>query len=163
MSAADPRYKEELVRAMRRLSRVPRTTAETRDQLRERELPPAWVRGIVAELREHGFLDDKRFAQDYARARIERGYGPGRVRKELADKGIAEDLVESAAGALGADYDEAVCLRDALSKRLRVQGGPQTPRELRNLNDYLVRRGFSPELVRGELEEFYENILGRNI
>jgi hypothetical protein len=47
-----------------------------------------------------------------------------------------------------------------VEKRLRASGEPQTPRELKNLKDFLIRRGFSADLTRIELEDHFKRILG---
>jgi regulatory protein len=155
----DPRLHEELVRAMRRLSRIPRTEAETREKLVSREVPSQAVEEIVAILKREGFLNDARYAAGYTRFQLERGYGPARIRRELIGKGVAGRIAEAALAELGEDFDEKDILRAALAKRLRTNGEPRTPRELKNLGDFLTRRGFSPVLIREELEPHFDRVL----
>ena len=46
-------------------------------------------------MEELGLVDDRRFAQDYARELFARkGFGPRRVAQELRRKGIAQELVD---------------------------------------------------------------------
>ena len=160
MSAEEKRLKEELVWAMRRLSRSLMTEAELRRALVRRGLPEDGIELVVARLREDGFLDDARYAEAYARIRLERGYGTARIHRELLKRGIDEDLSENALSALRTDFEEAEVLRAALAKRLRARGEPQTRKDLKNLSNFLVRRGFPPYMIREELEEFFDHILG---
>lgn len=143
---------------MRRLARIPRSVEETKLQLRERTIPSEWIERITAELLDKGFLDDRRFAEAFARARSERGFGDARIRKELADKGVGGELIEAALTSARGDFSEKQILRDVLAKRVRSQGKPRTERELKNLSDFLYRRGFSPESIRAELEGFFKEV-----
>jgi len=57
---------------------------------------------VIDELAEHGWQDDLRYAESYARFRIQKGYGPIRVSYELKQNGIAafdlEGIVQEEAG-----------------------------------------------------------------
>ena len=154
-------YRKELTRAMRSLARRPRSTAGFVAILEERELPHEWIDEIVSELTSHGFLNDERFAEAYARSRLERLYGPDRVVRELVEMGIGEAPAEQMlARLLREDFDEDKTLAEALARRLRVKGEPETPRQLKNLSDFLLRRGFRPQMVREALDVWFGRILG---
>jgi regulatory protein len=156
----DQRLREELLRAMRRLARTPRTLAETRENLLAKDIPTAAAEEIISILEQEGFLNDSRYAESYARFRIEHGYGPARIRRELIQKGVAAGTAEAALARLEEDFDEPEILRSTLAKQLRIKGEPRTPRELKNLGDFLTRRGFSPELIREELESHFDRVFG---
>ncbi len=149
---------EELVRAMRRLSRVPRTEAETRDYLQQRELPEESVEQIIGILKGEGFVNDARLAESYVRFRLRRGYGHGRIRRELREKGVAEVTIERALEASREDFRESEVLRGVIGKHLRVKGEPRTARDLKNLGSFLTRRGFDHDLIREELEVYFDQI-----
>ncbi|HUX08916.1 MAG TPA: regulatory protein RecX [Acidobacteriota bacterium] len=150
--------REELVRAMRRIARIPRTEAETREYLRQRKLPEISVESIIDTLKQEGFLDDARFAKGYVRFRLGQGYGPARIRRELRDKGVTGSAADFAIAAAREDRDELEILRNVLAKRVRVKGEPREPRELKNLGTFLERRGFDYNLVREELEVYFDRI-----
>jgi len=40
-----------------------------------------------------GYLDDRRFAESYTRARMRKGFGPERIKPELRAKGVDESLI----------------------------------------------------------------------
>jgi regulatory protein len=160
VSPNEKRYPEELARAMRSLARRQKTTAQTTAALLNRGLPDGLVDQLVSELTRQGFLHDGRYAEAYARSRLERGYGPDRIAAELTAAGAAEKLVARTISELLEESGEEQILRAALAKRLRVAGEPRTPQELKNLSDYLLRRGFKPEMVRSALESYFDKIFG---
>ncbi|TRW96102.1 regulatory protein RecX [Candidatus Methylobacter oryzae] len=57
---------------------------------------------VIDELAGQGWQDDLRYAESYARSRIQKGYGPIRVSYELSQNGIAsfdlEHIVQEEAG-----------------------------------------------------------------
>ena len=161
MRRPDTAESKELAAEMRRLSRVPKSEAEVRQRLEKKGLDADTVGGIVDELIRAGFIDDARLAKSFARSRLEKGMGPGRIRRELGERGIPESTIDSALENAELDFDPTEVLRDTVAKRLRTRGEPTTARELKNLCDFLVRRGFDPEAVRAELDGYFQAIMQR--
>jgi regulatory protein len=153
-------FKKELVRCMRSLARRSRTEQQIRNSLQDRELDSATIEKIISELAEHSFLDDERFARDYTGAKLRFGFGLMRIRNELRERGVAESLIEKAAQTARESDQETEAFRVAVDKRIRAKGKPDSARELKNLVDYLARRGFTHERVRKELQEYFDRILG---
>lgn len=60
----------------------------------------------VARMAEAGWQDDARFAAGLARSRALAGYGPLRIRAELATHGLGEDQVRAAFEALAESGDD---------------------------------------------------------
>jgi regulatory protein len=48
--------------------------------------------------------DDGRFAESYAHYRVARGYGPLKIRAELRERGVDEDIVSAVLGQLEIDW-----------------------------------------------------------
>ncbi len=99
---------------------------------------------VIDELAEQGWQDDLRYAENYARFRILKGYGPIRVGYELKQNGIAafdlEGIVQEEAGSWMAllelvyskKYtDDVVMERNEWAKRSR----------------FLLHRGFSGAMI----------------
>jgi regulatory protein len=84
--------------AIRMLARRDHSTTELRQKLRTKFGRAVDEVGeeVIARVREHGYLDDQRFAQSYARSRASRGYGPQYIQRDLAQKGIDSDGIEAA-------------------------------------------------------------------
>ena len=62
----------------------------------------------IGRLAEQGFQDDARFAVAFARDRASAGYGPVRIRQELAGHGVDADGCEAALLACEGSWDERV-------------------------------------------------------
>lgn len=149
------RLREELAREMRALARRSRSVYETRLRLEERELPSDLAEMVIAALQRYGFLDDQRFAGEYVRSKLRTGFGPDRIRAELHERGVAESLIDATLAAEEEETPQVDLLRDVLEKRLRVKGEPRSRKDLKNLMDFLIRRGFAPERVRSALDRHF--------
>ena len=108
------------------------------------------LRGVAAEqareavdrLAGQGYQDDVRFASAFARDRASAGYGPVRIRVELAGHGLGEDQIAQALADCEADWPERA--RRQVERRARP-ADLADPARRRKLVDFLVRRGFDPE------------------
>lgn len=99
----------------------------------------------VQRLQQAGWQDDHRFAEALLRSRVGNGYGPVRIRAELATHGLDTDVVARIVDAYEGDWDE-----DARSLVERRFGGVSAPdRKLRHkAAEFLLRRGFTNEQAR---------------
>ena len=76
--------------ALRLLARREHSQLELRNKLKMRGFNNQQVEAIVAELAEQGWLCDRRFAESYARQRIQKGYGPNRIAFDLRQNEIVD-------------------------------------------------------------------------
>ena len=51
------------------------------------------IQSVIETLIDEGLQSDNRFAEQYTHSRIERGYGPVRIRQELRERGISDPLI----------------------------------------------------------------------
>ena len=102
--------------------------------------------GVIAKLKELGYLSDERFAADYTRLRQENEkFGRRRVQQGLMQKGVASATVNEAVGKAYDEVDE-VALARAHAERKRMkkpEGDKETARAMRRL----VTAGFSTRAV----------------
>lgn len=136
------------------LSHRARTRREVADRLRRDDHAPDLIDDVLAWLEDRGLLDDAAYAQQYAESRQRsQGYGPARVRQELARRGVAKaDAEEAVSDAFDPD-DVAAMARAQAEKRLpQVLREDDPQKRRRKLFDFLVRRGF-PFDVAGETTE----------
>ncbi|MGO8815986.1 MAG: regulatory protein RecX [Terriglobia bacterium] len=143
--------------AVRALGRQMRTEAELRRLMTARAEPggqgEAAVRTVVGRLKEHGYLNDRSFAETYARLRKENEkLGARRVRNDLQRKGVRAEVIEEAVGARYDETNEETLARDYLSrKRIRKPEGPKdTARVVRRL----VTAGFATGTIYGILRRW---------
>ena len=123
-------------RALRVLGHRDRSAHELDRRLKDDGYPSAARQVVLDRLGELGLIDDGRFADSWVRTRTAAGFGPQRIRKELRDKGVAD---ETAAAALGsfADADPVAQARRALGTT-RIESRADRERALRKL----LRKGF---------------------
>ena len=91
-------------------------------KLAQRGVEPAEAAAAVEKLAGQGYQDDQRFADSFARDRTSAGYGPVRIRVELAGHGLAEDAIEAALAACEADWPALA--RRQVERRWRPAGIP---------------------------------------
>lgn len=80
--------------AMNYLARREHSRAELAQKLNAKFSDDAeFVQDVLHKLIEDGLQSDERFAENYLRYRANRGYGPNRIRQELKQKGISENMI----------------------------------------------------------------------
>ncbi len=105
---------------------------------------------VIDELVQQGWQDDLRYAENYARFRIRKGYGPIRVGYELLQNGIAafdlEDIVQEEAGSwmglLEQVYSKKYTHDTALDRN-----------EWAKRSRFLLHRGFSGAMISALFDE----------
>jgi regulatory protein len=100
---------------------------------------PEEAEAAVEKLAALGYQDDDRFGASFARDRAASGYGPVRIRQELAGHGLGRDQVEAALDACETDW--ATSARALIDKRFRPEQLAD-PARRRKAVDFLLRRGF---------------------
>ena len=126
------------------LARRPYSVAELRRAL-ERKFPenPA-IRDAIARLRELRYLDDRKFAEQYASSLARnRAFGRYRVRRELKSKLVDYKHIEPAVARAYEETDEGSLLAKVIEKKVRGLRGPVTRAKLHSLCQSLIRRGFA--------------------
>ncbi|RMG56805.1 MAG: regulatory protein RecX [Gammaproteobacteria bacterium] len=81
---------------MRLLARREHSARELAHKLAARGCAASTIDELLQALRQEGLQSDARFAESHARSRVERGYGPLKIRAELAERGVDEGLIEEA-------------------------------------------------------------------
>jgi regulatory protein len=99
---------------------------------------------VIDELAEHGWQDDLRYAESYARFRIQKGYGPIRVSYELKQNGIAafdlEGIVKEEAGSW-------VALLEQVYSKKYSHDTVLERNEWAKRSRFLLHRGFSGAMI----------------
>jgi regulatory protein len=139
-----------LRRAAYMLSRRSYSRQELYDKLLAKEVSGKDAAFCVKRLTELNVLDDEAYAKAVADNYSGRGYGIFRVRQELKKRGIADETVDELLDA-PPDPEEKIC---ALIRE-KLRGKMPDRKELKRLNDYLSRRGFSY----GEIASAFRKLL----
>ncbi len=159
MAEAEEREGKELGRArakaVRLLGPAPLTAAQLTDRLRRCGFAAAVAAQVVAECVGNGWVDDADYARRWIERRRRQGYGMARIRAELKQRGIDEQV---AAAAL-ADEDEGEELRAARragARKLKSLGTIRDDRDRAKLARFLAARGFAGPTARRIVEEVEE-------
>jgi regulatory protein len=138
-----------LASALRILTRRDLSVAELTRRLREKGIGDTLVEATVARLEESGYLNDRRFARQWAESAIRNGRGYGlRLRLDLMRRGVQGEIVDDVLASLAVEYDETETLTTLLSRKY-AGFNPVTAadREKRRVMQYLQRRGFSTTAI----------------
>ncbi len=139
-----------------------RTEKEIRNFLGEKEYEKGEIDETIADLKEFGYIDDKRYAVEYFRYAKKKSKAEAMIIRELAAKGIAaefaRDAIEDAraeAPMEADDTDEQVASRLAASM-LSIQledGKPVDDKFLARVARRLASKGFSANTVYSTLAD----------
>ena len=130
---------------MRLLASREHSRKELERKLLSKSHAAAEVEQVLDQLAAQGLQSDARYAEAYIHSRIQRGYGPLRIRAELKERGVS--------GALMADYlcDDPDLWRDLLqTAHDRKYGSSRTTdrKEQARRARFLAYRGFSSGMIR---------------
>jgi regulatory protein len=130
--------------ALRMLARRSYSVAEIRQALEKKGYAREPVAAAIARLREIGYLDDKKFAEQFAYSLTQnRALGPHRVRRELKSRKVDFKFIEPAVERAFQDVPARTLLEQALDKKLRTIRLPLTRSRFHSLCQSLLRRGFN--------------------
>jgi|SRR5215469_1455110 len=120
--------------ALRALGGRAHSVGDLREKLRRRAERAEDVDAVLAKLKEAGYLDDKRFAEYYAAARLENeGLGRIRVLRDLRQRRIAGNLAERVTEATYKDTNETGLIEAYLQRKYRGKQLRTFLREEKNL------------------------------
>jgi regulatory protein len=106
--------------ALRALGGRAHSSGELREKLRRRAQSPEDVDAVLANLKEAGYLNDQRFAEAYAAARLQdQGLGKMRVLRDLRQRRVAPKLAEQVTEQTYQQTNEADLIEEFLRRKYR--------------------------------------------
>ncbi len=124
-----------------------RSVGELREKLAAKGISKATVEQTVAFLLDKKFLDDRAFTKAWIRYRQARPYGAQRIRMELRQKGIHDEIIQEELGEAFGEYaEEDVVLELARRRAARYKALDPVKRKKR-VFDFLARRGFGLDAI----------------
>jgi len=145
-----------LADAYRLLGHRARSRAELRRRLVQKEHEDAVVDTVLERLADEGLLDDAEFARRYVADKRTLGHwGSQRIRRGLAELGVAGPVIDTAVGSADAGGHEDAEYARALAV-LTAKGPPRPPLEAARRRAYqaLLRRGFASGLAYRAIREW---------
>jgi regulatory protein len=106
--------------ALRALGSRAHSSGELREKLRRRAKSDEDVDAVLAKLKEAGYLNDRRFAENYASARLQnQGLGKIRVLRDLRQRRVAPKLAEQVTEQTYQQTNEAELIEEFLRRKYR--------------------------------------------
>lgn len=133
------------------LARREHSEKELCRKLTGRDFQTDEVAHVVTQLKKEGLQSDRRFTDALVHNRIEKGYGPAWIARELREKGVDDDLIANALHT--GEVDWSACAIRVREKKFG-QAKPGNYREQAKQSRFLQYRGFTGDLIRGVFEDF---------
>src|ERR671912_992446 len=111
-----------LQRAVKLLAAKPRSVAELRERLLEKEwTDEAAADYAVAKLSEYGYLNDEQFALAFAQSRVrQKPVGRQRLARDLKNKKLDKETAEQALEKVFGETPEEKLIDEAIARRVRL-------------------------------------------
>lgn len=140
--------------AQRALMRRAYSISEMKKHLECRAEDKELVPVIIARLRERNYLDDAKYALDYATQHAKlRRQGRFRITRELRQRGVPDRYIDDAIEKVFTDSYESALLRTRVDRLLaRLRGAPPDQKKIASIYRSLAAAGFSSDLIRTELK-----------
>jgi len=124
-----------------------RSENEIYSRLKKKKFDDEVIAKTLSFLKEKKFIDDRLFAERWAEYRIKKPFGLRRIKEELKLKGIAKNIIEDQLSEIKQDYSEEEIVAKIAEEKFPKMEGLDAQKAKKRLCGYLVRRGFSPEIV----------------
>lgn len=125
----------------------PRSEKEIYQRLKNKKFNEEIINDTIAFLKEKEFIDDNYFAKAWIQSRIKRPLGLRRLRAELKVKGVDKEIIDSQIDQIKKDYAEEDIVKAIAKAKISKLKGIEPLKAKRRILDYLLRRGFSAEIV----------------
>ena len=147
--------------AVKSLSRRAQSSAEIRSRLRLKAAAESDVDEVIARLKECGYLDDRRFAENFAISRLENEkFGKARTLYDLRGRKVASPVAAAAVDQTYSGTDETSLIEDFIRRRYRFANREslfQEDKDLATAYRRLLRAGFRSGAVIRVLKRFAKN------
>lgn len=100
---------------------------------------------VIEQLRDEGLQSDDRFTEAYVHSRLQRGFGPVRIKQELREKNISAELMDLYLQENDTRWDEQ--LRQVREKKYGKLVPTSYPDKMKQ-SQFLQYRGFTSEQIR---------------
>jgi regulatory protein len=122
----------------------PHSTRELKDYLYRKKADPALSDSLIEEFTRKNYLNDFKFAEWLIDVHERRGKSNRQIQAELFKKGINRDIAEEVMKKQGSNEEERL-------KALIVKKGNRYTNEPLKFKQYLLRQGFSYDLINASL------------
>lgn len=124
-----------------------RSEKEITRRLKEKKFDEQAIKETIEFLKERKFIDDRAFARAWIESRVKKPLGLRRLWQELMMKGIDKKIIDAELEAAKEDYNEPEIVKKIARERFKKLKGAQAQKAKPRLYAYLLRRGYSSEIV----------------
>lgn len=147
--------------AVRSLARRAQSSAEIRSKLGQRAAEPASIEEVIGRLREYGYLNDQRFAEQFATARLEnQRFGRARTQNDLRARKVIGSIVDAAVEKAYQNTDEIALVEEYIRRKYRNSAREhlfERDQDLAAAYRRLLRAGFRSGVAITVLKRFAKN------
>jgi regulatory protein len=147
--------------ALRVLAGRAHSSGELREKLRRKAGQAGDVDPTIARLKEYGYLNDRKFAESFAAARLENeGLGKTRVLADLSRRRVAPAVAQQTVGKVYQEVDETALAEDFVRRKFRMASREslfRDEKEMASAYRRLMRAGFRSGTVLAVLKKFAQN------
>ena len=140
---------EALKFAMKLISLRKRSVFEIKKRLRKKKFEENIIEEVLQELKNYKYLNDEEFAEAYINDRI--NFNPrGRflIKKELNEKGIAENIIERKIEELFSEEKETASAKKLAEKKLKTVSNKTNKIKInQKIRSYLQSKGYSFDVI----------------
>jgi regulatory protein len=138
--------------AVKALAGRAHSTGELRRKLIGKAERATDVEDAIARLRDYGYLNDGRFAENFAGAKLENhGLGKSRVLRDLRERKVSSDLAQRTVDRVYKEVDEMELITSFIRRKVRTKAplpeALEDPKILASAYRKLIRAGFSSSNV----------------
>lgn len=143
--------------ALNFLSYRARSEKEIKDRLKRKGYSRKLIDEVISDLKRLNFLNDYQFALNWIKDRLDhKPRGEKLLRAELLKLGIKEEFIEKSLEEAYPKNNEKEIALGVLRKRKKRYENLESRLAKKRMSDFLLRRGFSYEVVKEVLEDFFE-------
>ncbi len=125
----------------------PRSEYEIRAKLKLKKFDEETINDTVDYFQKVQLIDDRQFARSWVNARLLRPFGLNRIRFELKNKGIDDEIIKEELNAVRESFSEYDAVLKVARQRITKYKNIDPMKAKKRTFDYLVRRGFSTSTI----------------
>ncbi len=130
-----------------------RSQYEIETKLKEKKYSDGIIEQTIDYLKKARFIDDRRFARDWIKARLNKPFGLKRISFELKHKGVDEEIIQGAVNEIKDTFLEEALVLSLAQKQTAKYGNIEPLKVKQRLFGFLSRRGFSMEAIQKAIQK----------
>ena len=149
-------YFEAKKSALRFLSIRNHSSQELSRKLSKKKFSNEIIEKVIDELSLEGYLNDRKFAEQYFAELTDKFFGPLKIKNEMIKRGIRSETLDEVLSEYFNNYEMQKEVIQKLLSKSKFPKKISNRNELQKIYNYLINRGFAPEVVMGCLREKYD-------